>query len=169
MSAPPRDRARAATVAGLLAAARTGLRRVGPHEALADWEEGAELIDIRGAEQIERDGALPGAWVVPRNVLEWRLDPASPYALPQLRDPEIELVVVCNEGYQSSLAAATLGLLGRRASDLEGGFVAWREAGLPRAPASTCTAPVRSRPDDGYPGDCRRPLERAGELLRLAG
>lgn len=87
---------------------------------------GAIVIDIRPAEQRERDGALPGAVVVDRNVLEWRLDPTSPHRLPLATGPDVRLIIVCNEGYSSSLAAATLQELGlRNATDLVGGFQQW--------------------------------------------
>jgi rhodanese-related sulfurtransferase len=96
---------------------------------------GATLVDIRSDTQIARDGLVPGALVIGRNVLEWRLDPASDSRhaqAPQLDEP---VIVMCHEGYQSSLAAATLKRLGfSRATDLDGGFVAWRAAGLPVEP-----------------------------------
>ncbi len=83
------------------------------------------LVDIRPVEQRERDGALEGAIVIERNVLEWRLDPTSPHRIPEASDADREIVVVCNEGYQSSLAAATLQQLGlRNATDLDGGYQA---------------------------------------------
>lgn len=86
---------------------------------------GALLVDIRPADQRARDGELPGAVVIERTVLEWRLDPTSPHRLPEADDPDREIVLVCNEGYSSSLAAATLQRLGlRRATDLDGGFQA---------------------------------------------
>ena len=93
---------------------------------------GAVLIDIRSEFQRERDGVIPGAHCVPRNALEWRLDPASRHSDPSLGEDLDRLVIlVCDEGYQSSLAAATLQDLGfSRATDLIGGFQAWREAGL---------------------------------------
>ena len=120
----------------LLAEARERLDRLSPtaaRRALA--ERDAVLVDIRSDGQRGRDGLIPGAVCVPRNVLEWRLDPASPYRGPELADPETRIVVVCDEGYQSSLAAATLQDLGlARATDLAGGFQAWRAAGLPVAP-----------------------------------
>jgi rhodanese-related sulfurtransferase len=115
----------------LLEEARAGLRRLSPREALAAMRDGARLIDIRSDHQRARDGVVPGARYVPRNVFEWRLDPASSY-----RDEEVarvgeQVVVMCNEGYQSSLAAATANQLGLDAADLAGGFQAWRAAGLP--------------------------------------
>lgn len=83
-------------------------------------------------EQRARDGEIPGALVIDRNVLEWRLDPTSPHRVPEVTGPEQEVIVVCNEGYSSSLAAATLRRLGMaRATDLAGGFQAWAAAGLP--------------------------------------
>ena len=86
---------------------------------------GALLVDIRPGSQREHDGELPGALVVDRNVLEWRLDPTSPHRLEGMDDSDREIVLVCNEGYASSLAAATLQQLGlRRATDLDGGYQA---------------------------------------------
>ena len=94
--------------------------------------EGALLIDIRAEAQRAADGEVPGAVFVHRNVLEWRLDPASPDRNPDLAKPEARIVVMCDAGYASSLAAATLQELGLpHATDLTGGFQAWRDAGLP--------------------------------------
>jgi rhodanese-related sulfurtransferase len=103
---------------------------------------GAALIDIRGDAQIARDGTIPGALVIARNVLEWRLDPGSQHRLPQAPELGDRVILLCDEGYQSSLAAATLQQLGfASATDVKGGFQAWREAGLPvvlpGCPAST--------------------------------
>jgi rhodanese-related sulfurtransferase len=96
---------------------------------------GAVLVDIRSEPQRARDGVVPGSVFVARNVLEWRADPASRWRDPRIADPSREVVVMCDEGYQSSLAAATLQQLGlRRATDLVGGFQAWRAAGLPVQP-----------------------------------
>jgi len=93
---------------------------------------GALIVDIRPIEQRARDGELEGALVVDRNVLEWRLDPTSPHRLPEADDPDREIVVVCNEGYASSLAALSLQRLGlRRATDLDGGFQAVRDIVIP--------------------------------------
>jgi len=84
---------------------------------------GALLVDIRPVEQRERDGELPGAVVIDRNVLEWRLDPTSDHLIPQVKSPDQRVIIVCNEGYSSSLAAATLRQLGlHAATDLVGGF-----------------------------------------------
>jgi rhodanese-related sulfurtransferase len=110
----------------LLAQARSTLARV-PVEDLADEvAQGAILIDIRPLQQRRRDGDLPGATVVDRNVLEWRLDPSSKHRLPIATGADVRFIIVCNEGYSSSLAAATLHELGlRSATDLVGGFQAW--------------------------------------------
>ena len=119
------------TVDELLATARSTLARVSPAEAVEAVEHGAVLVDIRSDSQRDRDGVLPGAVHVPRNVLEWRADPSSEHRDPRIADPAWTVIVVCQEGYQSSLAAATLQALGLpRATDLIGGFEAWRAAGL---------------------------------------
>lgn len=111
----------------LLAQARAGVRRVAAPELAAVMAAGALVVDIRPVEQRQRDGDLPGAVVIDRNVLEWRLDPTSPHRLAEADDPQRVVVVVCNEGFSSSLAAATLRRLGLpRATDLVGGFQAWR-------------------------------------------
>jgi rhodanese-related sulfurtransferase len=115
----------------LLREARNGLERLSPAEARASVSEGALLIDIRSESQRARDGHVPGARFVPRNVLEWRLDPTSDQRNPELARREVLLIVMCDEGYQSSLAAATLGRLGLRATDMIGGFQAWRSQGFP--------------------------------------
>lgn len=120
------------TVDDLLAAARTRIRRLDPRGAAAAWQRGAMLIDIRPAAQRHREGEIPGAVIVERNVLEWRLDPRSAHRLPEVTDHARELIVVCSEGYASSFAAATLVDLGfASAADLDGGFKAWEAAGLP--------------------------------------
>jgi rhodanese-related sulfurtransferase len=109
----------------LLARARVGLDRVEAEDLPAEVAAGAVVIDIRPIEQRTRDGELAGAVVVDRNVLEWRLDPTSPHRLPIADDADVRYIVVCNEGYSSSLAAATLRQLGlARATDLVGGFQA---------------------------------------------
>src|SRR5689334_7573013 len=109
----------------LLAVARSGLDRVEAAALAAEVAAGALVIDTRPAEQRQRDGALEGAIVVDRNVLEWRLDPSSPTHLPEVTSVDQRIVIVCNEGYSSSLAAATLRQLGlRRATDLVGGYQA---------------------------------------------
>ena len=123
------------SVDDLLAEARSRLRRVEPHEASAAMSSGAVLLDIRADSQRARDGVVPGSVFIPRNALEWRADPASSWKEPRVADSDGEVIVMCNEGYQSSLAAATLKELGlERATDLVGGFRAWRAAGLPVQP-----------------------------------
>ncbi len=116
---------------------RTGLDRIdagAAHRAAGAGD--ALLVDIRYAALRERDGLIPGALVVERNELEWRLDPRGSHRLPQATDHDLRVVVICNEGYASSLAAASLHQLGlHRATDLIGGFQAWRAAGLPVIPA----------------------------------
>jgi rhodanese-related sulfurtransferase len=120
------------TIDELLAEARRGLTRLEPGRALAAMRDGATLIDIRSDAQIVQDGVVPGALRVSRNVLEWRLDPASGYSHPRAPDLDEQVILMCDEGYQSSLAAATLQQLGfAKATDLVGGFQAWRAAGLP--------------------------------------
>lgn len=116
----------------LLAEARRGLRRVDAPRAKQIYDDGGLLIDIRPAAQRAQFGEVPGALIVERNDLEWRLDPAGTHRLPEAEDPDRPVVVICQEGYASSLAAASLLALGRTgATDLEGGFVAWLQAGLP--------------------------------------
>ena len=89
------------------------------------------MIDIRSDAQRLRDGTIPGALRIPRNVLEWRLEPGGGDAIPELARRDRRLILVCHEGYQSSLAAAMLRRLGLDSADLIGGFCAWREQGLP--------------------------------------
>ena len=119
------------TVDAPLASARQRLDRVTPAEALKAQNRGASLVDIRSESQRAHDGVIPGARVVQRNVLEWRLDPASAHRIPELARPRVALIVICNEGFQSSLAAATLRLFGLDATDVIGGAQAWKAAGLP--------------------------------------
>jgi rhodanese-related sulfurtransferase len=116
----------------LLEAARTRLRRLHPVDAAEAIRDGARLVDIRPEHQRRADGEIPGAVVIERTQLEWRLDPTSPDRIPEAADHDIVWIVVCQEGYSSSLAAASLQDLGlRRATDLIGGFLAWRDAELP--------------------------------------
>ena len=120
------------SVEQLLAAARAGLERLTPEDAHAAMRDGALLVDIRSDSQRADDGLIPGAHVVARNVLEWRLDPACPHRDPELGRPEARIVLLCDEGYQSSLAAATVRSFGvTAATDVIGGFRGWRAAGLP--------------------------------------
>ena len=132
-SAPPSGRR---TIDQILAEARSRLQRVGPQQAARAAGKGALLVDIRPAAQRAAEGEIPGALIVERNVLEWRFDPASAARLPQA-SYDLRVIVVCSEGYTSSLAAAALQDLGvRHATDLDGGFCAWQAAGLPvTAPA----------------------------------
>ena len=110
----------------LLERARKRLDRVHPEQLDDEVARGAVVVDTRPVEQRQRDGALPGAVVVDRNVLEWRLDPSCPFRGDVPVDPDTRVIVVCNEGYSSSLAAASLQDLGlRRATDLVGGYQAW--------------------------------------------
>ncbi|MFJ9619320.1 rhodanese-like domain-containing protein [Streptomyces noursei] len=116
----------------LLARARRALTRVDPEQAAALQATGGLLVDIRYAELRERDGTIPGALIVERNELEWRLDPTGAHRAPEATHHDLPVVVICNEGYASSLAAVSLHALGlHRATDLIGGFQAWRAAGLP--------------------------------------
>jgi rhodanese-related sulfurtransferase len=116
----------------MLAQARSTLNRVTPEQALAAREQGAVLVDIRSDEQRARDGVIPDTVRIARNVMEWRCDPASDARDPEVSDPERPLILFCDEGYASSLAAVILQDLGHaQATDLDGGFQAWRSAGLP--------------------------------------
>ncbi|MEO7943689.1 MAG: rhodanese-like domain-containing protein [Marmoricola sp.] len=121
MSAEP------SAIDALLARARRVLDRVEPRQLADEVTAGALMVDMRPAEQRQRDGELPGAIVIDRNVLEWRLDPSSPHRRADIDlDVDSRVILVCNEGYSSSLAAATLRELGlRRATDLVGGYQAW--------------------------------------------
>jgi rhodanese-related sulfurtransferase len=121
-----------ASVEEILASARSTLARVAADDAARRCDDGALLVDIRPIEQRTRDGEIPGALVIDRNVFEWRLDPTSAYRVPEIDGYDQLIIVVCNEGYASSLAARSLQDLGlHRATDLIDGFVAWRAAGLP--------------------------------------
>jgi len=125
----------------LLRDARAGLERLDPQEAFVAQGEGARIVDTRSSDERARTGVIPGSIHIPRSVLEWRVDPDAD---PAVHNPHVEgldqhLVLVCAHGYSTSLAAATLQLLGfSRATDLVGGFTAWEAAGLP----------VRPVPDD---------------------
>jgi rhodanese-related sulfurtransferase len=127
----------ARTIDELLARVRGRITRVDPVAAFHRMSAGALLVDTRPVEQRDRDGDVPGAVVVDRNVLEWRLDPASPDRLPEVTGYDLEVIVICNEGYSSSLVADTLRTLGlSRAVDVIGGFVAWSALGLPTTAVS---------------------------------
>ncbi|MCW2762455.1 MAG: sulfurtransferase [Marmoricola sp.] len=124
-----------AAIDRLLAGARADMVRVEAEELGAEMAAGALVVDTRSVEQRSRDGALPGAVVVDRSVLEWRLDPTSPHRISEATDPRRRIIIVCNEGFSSSLAAATLRQLGLvRATDLIGGFQAWLRVGNQAGP-----------------------------------
>ncbi len=128
---PPRA-ASPRTAGELLAAARSGLRRLSPVEAMRAVQRGAVLVDTRPEWQRRADGDIPGAVVIERNHLEWRCDPASPDRVPEATGHAVAWIVCCDDGFSSSLAAASLQALGlHRATDVIGGFQAWRAAGLP--------------------------------------
>lgn len=119
------------TVDDLLTAARARLERLSPAAAHDAQQAGAAIVDIRGDDQRAAGGLVPGAHVIARNVLEWRLDPACAHRDRTLAVAGARVVLLCHEGYQSSLAAATLLDFGLDATDVAGGFEAWRTAGLP--------------------------------------
>ena len=129
MTQPPPG---ARTIDEILAAARGRLRRLTPRQAASELADGATIVDIRPAAQRATEGGIPGAIVVERNVLEWRFDPASDARLASMTGYGHRVIVICSEGYTSSLAAAALqdlGLCG--ATDVAGGFQAWASCGLP--------------------------------------
>jgi rhodanese-related sulfurtransferase len=125
---------RARGIDEVLSEARGRLSRVSPEDAHARQLAGALLVDIRYELLRRQDGVIPGALIVERNELEWRLDPLCDYRLPQAAHHDLDVLVLCNEGYASSLAALSLQQLGlHRATDVIGGFQAWAAAGLPVA------------------------------------
>jgi len=110
-----------------VARVRAGLDRVRPEQLAAEVEAGAVVVDIRPDRYRDAEGVIPGAHVIERNVLEWRLDPTSPDRLPEAVADDVRWIIFCNEGYASSLAAADLQAIGlRRATDLDGGYRGWR-------------------------------------------
>ena len=125
------------TLDDLLAAGRAGVRRLGPHEMIEAAARGALVVDTRTETQRRRQGELPqdllpGVVVIDRTVLEWRLEPGGADCIPEAKADDLEVVVVCRQGYSSSLAAASLRAIGlHRATDLTGGVEAWLAAGLP--------------------------------------
>jgi rhodanese-related sulfurtransferase len=130
-TAPPGAR----PISQVLEQARGRLARLGPAQAWAAMQAGALLVDIRPQAQRAAEGQVPGALVIERNVLEWRLDPASDARLPVAGSYDLQVIVMCSAGYTSSLAAASLQDLGlSAATDLDGGFQAWARAGLPVGP-----------------------------------
>jgi rhodanese-related sulfurtransferase len=128
--------ARFASVDELLADARSRLARVQPSAAYDEIRDGARIVDIRPSWQRRREGEIPGSIVVERNHLEWRLHPRSDSRLPSAAEGQ-RWIVVCSEGYTSSLAADALLSLGIPATDIVGGFTAWRAAGLPTSEGGT--------------------------------
>ncbi len=124
------------TIQQLLASARAGLNRLEPAAALMAQQDGASLIDTRCGDDRRASGVIPGSVHIPLSVLFWRLDPTSGHHIPSLADPARQVILLCADGYSSSLAAATLVGLGfARATDVIGGFNAWVAAGLPIEPA----------------------------------
>jgi rhodanese-related sulfurtransferase len=116
----------------VLAEARKGIRRYTPHEVEAARMRGALIVDTRTETQRAETGELPGAVVIDRTVLEWRLDPAGDARIPEAIGYDVEVIVVCRQGYSSSLAAESLRRVGlHRATDMVGGVEAWQQAGLP--------------------------------------
>jgi len=116
----------------VLERARRRVARVTAEEAAAEMSRGALLVDTRSQAQRAAQGEIPGALTIERNVLEWRLDPTSPFRVPQATDRDVRVMVLCAQGYSSTLAALSLKELGlRNVSDVVGGFEAWRAAGLP--------------------------------------
>ena len=130
----------ARTIEEMLTAARERLVRLTPEQAFAELSGEGVLIDIRPAAQRADEGEVPGSAVIERNHLEWRLDPCSAARLPWVTGYDHRVIVICQEGYTSSLAAAALQDLGlHRATDVIGGSRAWTAQGLPSAPASAGT------------------------------
>ena len=145
MSRPPG----ALSVDQMLAQARSRLRRLTPTQAHEALGAGALLVDIRPGWQRTEEGEVPGAVVVERNHLEWRFDPECDARLPQATDYDVQVIVLCSEGYTSSLAAASLQDLGlHNATDVIGGFRAWVAQGVP---AQRCAVRdvIRHRGVDG--------------------
>lgn len=125
---------------GMLARARARLERLDPARAAEVAANGGILVDIRPQAQRAREGEIPDALIIERNVLEWRFDPTHPARLPIATDHALQVIVFCSEGYTSSLAAASLQEIGLdRATDIDGGFVAWQDAGLPTQPGGRDT------------------------------
>ena len=133
-SLPEGRPAGARSIDEILAQARSRLARLTPEQAFAEFGAGATLIDIRPAAQRAAEGEVPGSVVIERNHLEWRLDPVSHTRLPWVTGYGLRPIVICAEGYTSSLAAAALQDLGlASATDVAGGYRAWQAAGLPTA------------------------------------
>jgi rhodanese-related sulfurtransferase len=128
-------------VEDLLHDARARLERITPGQAHAEQRDhGALIVDTRTYEQRRSQGVIPGALVIDRTVFEWRLDPTSAHHVPAITDHDVRIIVICRQGFSSSLAAASLHDMGlHRATDVVGGFVAWRDAGLPVEPFDPAT------------------------------
>ena len=132
LTAPHTGLTLTARIDHLLATAQARLKRLLPEEAAAEHARGALLVDTRTEAQRSRGGRIPGALTVERTELEWRLDPTSPHRISEATDTGVKVIVICAEGYSSSLAAASLQDLGLlNATDVIGGFEAWKAAGLP--------------------------------------
>jgi rhodanese-related sulfurtransferase len=141
------------TIHDMLHAARSTLRRVDPATANRLADDGALLVDIRPEAQREAHGEIPGSLIIERNHLEWRLDPCSDARIPQAVGHDIQVIVFCQEGYASSLAAASLQELGLwRATDLDGGFERWVADGLPVVPGGSSAGTITPAPDDTSAG-----------------
>ena len=138
------------TVDDLLAEARARINRYEPADAWEALRDGAVVVDTRSGDQRAAAGIVPGSLHVPRSVLEWRLDPDSRWRSEHAPALDDEVILLCAHGYSSSLAAATLADLGfARVGDVDGGFEAWRAAGLPvvAAPAPPAGLPGSGPPD----------------------
>ncbi|CAN5285282.1 rhodanese-like domain-containing protein [soil metagenome] len=129
----------------LLAHARAGIERLTPVQARERVATGSLIVDIRPAWQREVDGEIPGSLIIERNHLEWRLHPGSGASIPQAADGQ-QWIIVCTEGYTSSLAAASLVSLGLPAADIVGGVYAWRDAGFPIADGASPVLTVGDSP-----------------------
>ena len=133
------DARRARSLDDMLEAARSCFERLTPRQAWRAVQEGALVVDVRPVDQRQRDGEVPGAVIVARNVLEWRLEPGGPWAMPEATGSDQHVILVCDEGCSTQLAAAGLVRLGLdRVSDVIGGMQAWLADGLPTVPAGTC-------------------------------
>jgi rhodanese-related sulfurtransferase len=144
--------AQPAAIDALLENARRGIDRVQPADLASEMAAGALVVDTRPVDQRQRDGELPGALIIDRNVLEWRLDPTCPHHIPEADSANVRVVVVCNEGYSSSLAAATLRQLGlKRATDLVGGFQAWKQLSGQAGEAETSSSAKSEESQRGAP------------------
>jgi rhodanese-related sulfurtransferase len=131
------------TVEDLLAEAEAEIDRLTPAEAHEAAQQGHLLIDIRPLEQRRRDGLVPGAAIVDRNVLEWRLDPDGAHRNPELARRDRRTILICDEGYQSILAAATLRRFGLDSCDVIDGVQGWMAAGLPLEPTAAQSSEPR--------------------------